>query len=163
MKRFVFSMVFVLLLVALLTSCSSGPPPVRIYDLEAYASHTYLTKEPLVAKLNVKAAKATGRADGSGLYSLEILKDNAIYDALRKTNADVMVEPKFAVTITRGNHITVEVTGFPATYADIRSVTEADTLWIKDSDILLQPSFYRGSTVASPPPAKASKWFFGIF
>jgi hypothetical protein len=81
-------------------------------------------QKPVIVDLDVKETKVTGTAsDISGL--LENIKSLAVNDALKTSNADVLVEPKFEIQ-TSGGRTTVTVTGWPATYKNFRAIKEED-------------------------------------
>lgn len=81
--------------------------------------------KPVLVDLDVKEKKATGIANAKKRLPLEIIKQNAIANALKNENADVLVEPIFETEIYRRN-ITVTVTGWPATYKNFRSIQAED-------------------------------------
>jgi len=83
-----------------------------------------VVQNPVLVDLEVKETKVTGTAEGWN-SSLEALKQNAIADAIAKTEADVLVDPKYQ-TETSNERITVTVTGFPATYKNFRPMKEED-------------------------------------
>lgn len=80
---------------------------------------------PVVAELDVSNVKVTGTAAAAKGTSIEVVKQDAVADALKKANADVLVEPKFE-TETTASQTTATVTGFPATYKNFRPITAAD-------------------------------------
>ncbi len=80
---------------------------------------------PVVVDLDVKDARVTGTATASQNVPVDFVKQDAVSDALTKSSADVLVEPKFQ-TVTTAGKITATVTGFPATYKNFRSVTKED-------------------------------------
>ncbi|MEY3451285.1 MAG: hypothetical protein RL711_1111, partial [Bacteroidota bacterium] len=54
---------------------------------------------------------------------------NAMADALKKTGADILIEPVFVIETYNANVI-VTVSGFPAKYIHFKSFTLADTMLI---------------------------------
>lgn len=84
---------------------------------------------PVIADLDVQEQKVTGRAEGRSTASIEVLKLDAIADALKASNADVLVEPIFDIVVD-GNQKTVKVTGFPGHYRNFRKMVPADTLYL---------------------------------
>ena len=67
----------------------------------------------------------TGK-DGKYL-SKKVKEQNAIAEALKKTGADILVEPQFTYTYDKkGRLTTVEVSGYPARYRNFRSLTKED-------------------------------------
>ena len=88
-------------------------------------------QKPVVADLEVKEEKVTGTATGNSANSVSDMKVEAIADAVKKANADVLIEPKFE-TVTSGSKTEVTVTGYPATYKNFRPITKEDAELIKE-------------------------------
>ena len=91
-----------------------------------------ITQVPTLADLNVKETKIKGKAEGNSSSTISGLKSLAVSDALKKSNADVLVEPRYDVLQT-STKITVEVSGYPATYKNFRPMEEKDTTIVKYS------------------------------
>lgn len=89
-------------------------------------------QKPVVADLDVAEKKVTGTASNSSSISLKKIENNAIYDALSKSNADILIEPRFTTEIKKGV-TTITVTGYPAIYKNFRPLTEKDTILLKYS------------------------------
>jgi hypothetical protein len=88
--------------------------------------HTGIIQKPVVVDLDVKETKVSGIAtENSESASIETVKQEAIVDAVKKANADILVEPMFT-TETIGEKITVTVSGFPANYKNFRSIKHED-------------------------------------
>ncbi len=88
-------------------------------------------QKPLVVDLDVKDKRVSGTASTSFKgEKIETIKNNAIYDALQNSKADVLVEPRFD-TETSGDRTTVTVTGYPANYKNFRPATINDTTYLK--------------------------------
>jgi hypothetical protein len=97
----------------------------------AAITNSEIIQKPVIVELDVKNVKVTGTAQSiSSNELLEETKNNAINDALKNANADVLVEPKFDIETARGRR-TVTVTGFPATYKNFQSYTDKDTTLLK--------------------------------
>ncbi|HIV32704.1 MULTISPECIES: hypothetical protein [unclassified Alistipes] len=82
-----------------------------------------------VSDLEVSETKVTGICTGKdGKYlSKKVKEQNAIAEALKKTGADILVEPQFTYTYDKkGRLTTVEVSGYPARYRNFRSLTKED-------------------------------------
>jgi hypothetical protein len=90
--------------------------------LDIYGS---VMHKPVIADLNVQENKVTGTAIFEAGSSLESAKNAAVADALKKANADVMIEPKFETETARGR-TTVKVTGWAGTYKNFRTITKED-------------------------------------
>ncbi|MFA5782846.1 MAG: hypothetical protein WC868_11330 [Bacteroidales bacterium] len=110
-------------------------------------------QKPVLVDLDVKETKVTGTATATMTKStsLETVKQKAVADALKKTNADVLIEPKFE-TETSGRRTTATVTGFPATFKNFRSITAEDVP-------LLQVGVIQKADVYEPTKEKQKKGF----
>jgi hypothetical protein len=87
---------------------------------------TGILQKPVIVDLEVKENKVTGVATGNtDVVSSTIVKQEAIADAVKKANADILVEPMF-ITETVDRKITVTVTGFPANYKNFRPIKQED-------------------------------------
>ena len=95
---------------------------------------------PIVADLNVQQTRITHkevfannirqidvehpRSEGS---EISYIKNYTLTRAAKKYNADVIVAPTFEVSTSEDNKtVTVEVTGYPASYSNFRKATNAD-------------------------------------
>lgn len=102
------------------------------------------TKDPitadLVADLNVRSEKATYTyttrfEKKSDFYNnIDRMKENAVFELLRQTNADVLVAPQFKVTKTSCSDIEYDivVTGYPAYYTNFRHVAAAEKIELRE-------------------------------
>ncbi|GAB4281663.1 MAG: hypothetical protein Kow0068_06180 [Marinilabiliales bacterium] len=132
-KLFIFST-----LITLLSSCSVMKTSTS-KALDIYGAG--VIQIPVVVDLEVSEKKVTGSSEGYS-SNIESIKQDAIADALKSSNADVLVEPKFE-TETSGGITKATVTGFPATYKNFRSLKEED---IK----LLEAGFTQKAVVYEP-------------
>ncbi|MFM8949194.1 MAG: hypothetical protein ACKOKB_00255, partial [Bacteroidota bacterium] len=82
-------------------------------------------QKPVVVDLDVSDQKVSGTATASSSSLSTDIKSLAVNDALKKANADVLVEPKFE-TETIGGKTTATVTGWPASYKNFRSIKSED-------------------------------------
>lgn len=87
-------------------------------------------QRPVIAELEVKEIKVTGTASTNQKISIDQIKQDAVADALKKANADVLIEPKYS-TETIGNKTTATVTGFPGTYKSFKSAKNEDIEYMK--------------------------------
>jgi len=108
-------------LIALLTSCSVMKTSTS-KTLDIYGAG--VVQNPVLVDLEVSEKKVTGSSEGYS-SNLETIKQDAIAEALKSSNADVLVEPKFE-TETSGGKTKATVTGFPATYKNFRPLKEED-------------------------------------
>jgi hypothetical protein len=90
-------------------------------------------QKPVIADLDVKEKKVTGTFSGSSSFSMSYAKNMAIADALKASNADVLIEPRFE-TIKSWRNIEVTVTGYPATYKNFRPMEAADTIFVNTAE-----------------------------
>jgi hypothetical protein len=129
------------LILIFFTGCSPRITTNTTKTLDIYGAG--VIQYPVIAELNVSENQITGRASANDGESLEVVKKNALIDALNKSNADILVEPVYK-TIRQGRRATAEVSGFPATYVNFRSATEQDIRLIEAG--ILQTA----STIESP-------------
>lgn len=92
-----------------------------------------IVQKPLLVDLEVKEKKVTGTAVGLST-SFEIVKQNAVANALEKVNADVLVEPSYKTESSNGK-VTATVTGYPAVYKNFRPIKEEDFKLIERAGI----------------------------
>ncbi len=79
---------------------------------------------PVLVDLDVSEVKVTGTATGMR-SKLDRVKNMALSEALRSSQADVIVDPVYVSEVV-GNKVTVTVTGYPAVYKNFRAATEGD-------------------------------------
>ena len=106
---------------SLLTSCSVLKTNTS-KTMDIYGAG--VLHRPVIVDLEVSETKVTGNAMLKGLL-IDAVKQNAVTDALRKSGADVLVEPRFEIKCSRG-YTSIAVIGFPATYKNFRSIKEED-------------------------------------
>ncbi len=103
-------------------------------------------QKPVIVDLNVSQTRVTGYAKESSSESLETVKQKAVGDALKKANADVLVEPKFD-TETKSGYTTAFVSGWPATYTNFRAITP-DDIPLLEAGVLQKAEVYAPATVS---------------
>jgi len=81
--------------------------------------------KPVLVDLDVKETKVSGVATLSDNPALDLVKQHAVADAIKKASCDVLVEPTY-LTETTGDRVTATVTGFPGTYKNFRSIKAED-------------------------------------
>jgi DNA/RNA endonuclease YhcR with UshA esterase domain len=91
-------------------------------------------QKPVIVDMEVKEEKVFGTSNGKGKQITDDLKNQAIADAVKKSNADVLIEPRFETDI-KGRRITVTVTGFPANYKNFRPIKQEDVELLKASKV----------------------------
>ena len=114
--------IFVLYFVIILFSSCKVFRASTSKSMEIYGSG--VIQKPTVVDLKVDETKVTGTASSS-ISTSEVLKQEAISDALKKCKCDVIVEPSFEIITARGN-TTVTMIGFPAIYKNFRPITKED-------------------------------------
>lgn len=107
-------------------------------ESKTFVSTTSRTLEPkiypILADLDIKTQKVTGvynyECDNGEFVDENVLKSNAVYQALKEIKADILVAPQYQVTTkTMGRqYITVTVTGYPAFYKNFRPMGEFSEL-----------------------------------
>lgn len=105
---------------------------------------------PVVAELVVKETKVSGSARTASGQSVETVRNNAIANALKSANADVLIEPIFEVETNRGG-TTVTVTGFPGNYVNFRDATP-DDVPLLDMGILQKATVNEGQQKETRTP-----------
>ena len=116
-------------------------------SLDIYGSG--VIQKPVVADLNVVQTKVTGFAKETASQSVESVKQKAVADALKKSSADVLIEPKFE-TETKSGYTTALVSGWPATYSNFRVISPDDIP-------LLQAGILQKAEVYTPPTVEKKK------
>lgn len=87
-------------------------------------------QKPVIVELDVKQTKVTATTVGKLGSNIDVLKAEAVSQAIKAAGADVLVEPTYNIVSQRGTS-TVTVTGFPATYKNFRDITPEDVPLIK--------------------------------
>ena len=105
-------------------------------------------QKPLVTDLKIGQEKVNGTANGTfPEKSINQLEKEAIWDACKKANCEILFNPKFEYILTeeterrvQGNgklrvvkttKVTINVSGFPANYDRIRDIQDSDYKWIE--------------------------------
>ena len=100
-------------------------------------------QKPTIVDLDVNGAKVSGRAVAKFGENIEDIKNLLVAEVLRKVNADVLVEPRYAFE-TVNNETTISVSGYPATYKNFRPIKEEDlkliNLGISQKAEVIEPS-----------------------
>ena len=101
------------------TSCSS----VKTRTMNTMKiTNTGVIQKQVLVDLIVDENKVTGMAVDSKGVEIEIIKNNAIFDAIKKVNADLLVEPIFEIDQTF-KETKVTVVGYPGKYKNFRPIT----------------------------------------
>ena len=96
---------------------------------------------PLVAELNISGKRIEYSEKISVDFEelspkeaknlVEELKGNVLYHAIKKYNADIMVTPLTNVIKEGNGTLIITITGYPATYKNIRNATKDDTWFVE--------------------------------
>ena len=132
----------ILCCIVFISSCSDKLRTVSTKTTDVFS--TGILHKPVVADLEVENAKIEGQADMTDDTNIDVIKQEAVFNALKKVNADLLVEPRYISETYRGR-TTVTVTGYPATYKNFRPMVDADTTTIK-AGILHMPETVDPST-----------------
>ncbi len=108
--------------VLLLSSCESVRTTQTAKAMDIYGPG--VIQYPVIADLEVQNTKVSAIESG---YSANVaaLKIKAVNSAVQNAGADLLVEPVFEVQTT-GTRVVVTASGYPASYKNFRSATEAD-------------------------------------
>ena len=87
-------------------------------------------QKPVLADMEVKEEKTSATINARGKRINDDLKNKAVAEAVKKSNADVLVEPRFETDI-KGRKMTVTVTGFPATYKNFHTIKQDEVELLK--------------------------------
>jgi len=136
----------------LMASCATTTKTNTAKTMDIYGPG--VIHRPILADLEVSPIKITGTATGDESYPLDLIKQNAVSNALKSIRADVLVEPTFE-KITDGNRKTATVSGFPATYKGFRPVKQEDIEILKVGQLTVAKVY---EPVAVNPPQKKNGW-----
>jgi hypothetical protein len=131
--------------VLLLTGCAAQTitqQTIRTDDIRGIP----VVQNPVIADLDVKANKVTGKATLKQPINEEMGKQNAIADALDKSQADILIQPVFRIETT-GNTTTITVTGFPGNYKDFRPMDSTDIKRLSAIDATKKVDAYEPAAV----------------
>ena len=91
---------------------------------------TGVVQKLVVAEMEVKEEKISATINARGNKITDDLKNQALAEAIKKSNADLLVEPQFETDI-KGRKITVTVTGFPASYKNFHTIKQDEVELLK--------------------------------
>lgn len=146
----------------LLSSCGitskSKTSTVKTMDIVNGGVYT----KPLLADLDVKETKVTATAKGTvSKDGVDFVKNQAVANALKSSNGDILVEPKYDVDIVNDD-VTVIVTGFVANYKNFRQLKAEDSTFLKNRLLLNAGSnTLRTNESSTAAPIQAKKSVFG--
>jgi hypothetical protein len=85
---------------------------------------------PTIGELLVGETKISGEATGKITENINLIKEKAVNNALRPSNADILIEPVFETTTYKGL-VTIKVFGYAGHYKNFRTVTLEDSSFLK--------------------------------
>lgn len=121
--------IYLIVIFAFMTSCimkKTETATTKTLDINGAG----VILKPTIVDLDVNGAKVSGRAVAKFGENIEDVKILLVAEVLRKANADVLVEPRYAFE-TVNNETTISVSGYPATYKNFRPIKEEDLKLIK--------------------------------
>lgn len=117
----------VALSIAFMTSCTTQHA-ITTKTADIYGAG--VIQKPVLADMEVKEEKISATINARGKSINDDLKNQAVAEAVKKSNADVLVEPRFESTI-QGRRITLTVTGYPATYKNFHTIKQDEVELLK--------------------------------
>lgn len=119
-----------------------------------------VVQQPVVAELEVKSEKVSAATEASATSNFESMKNEAVNQAMKKSGADILVEPKFERETQKGR-TTVTVTGYPAYYRNFRPMQPGDE-FLLNSGVLQKAKVYEPNVITQKSSGKALGWTVGI-
>ena len=131
MKKIIFSASLAAALT--IASCSSV---VKDNTLKAVQLQPKVQGVDMVAELEVADKKVIGKAYGKAVFK-DYLEKEAIAEALKKVDADVLVGASFFYEYVNNKELTVNVVGYPAKYKNFKPKEVAE-----EPNVLIGGTFY---------------------
>ena len=123
---------FILIVVA--ATMVGGCTSTKVYTSTSSQeiAHNGIIQQPKIAYISVDAKhKITGKSNVKAKTvhcpTIDEMKEQAEYDALKANSVDVLIEPMYKITVVdhpKTREITVEVEGFPGKYTEFRDIKE---------------------------------------
>jgi hypothetical protein len=114
----------------ILTSCTTSVKTATV-DTARISRNGFIMAKPQIVDIVVEKRKIEGRAiilnSEYGANAIGAAKNLAVIDAVKKGNADIIVQPIFEIESNPRN-TTATVKGFAGKYTDFRDLTNADTM-----------------------------------
>jgi hypothetical protein len=130
---------FVVIAFVAILFASCGTERTISYTTSIGANNYIVDVTPLVATLQVTETHITGEFEITckkrAIVNYDELRDNAIFNALKKSNSDVLVAPQYQIkTSLHGGKKSVQVTvvGYPAKYVNFMPAPKAEKLEIQE-------------------------------
>lgn len=133
MKKKIYYLFAAVILAAVATSCCHTKTYSTVKTTSPETSQ-------VVADLEISHSKITETVS----YEFKVrdkvnhddLKDNAVFEALAKSRADILVAPQFKISrrYCGGSSVdyTITVTGYPATYSNFRQLPQAERMELRE-------------------------------
>lgn len=128
-----FAALAIVAVTLLLASCATSSKSVSV-DVDRISQQGFVMAKPIVADVQVEIRKIEGMAtvknsDFAGNVALmeSTARSLAIMDAVKKGDADVIVQPMYSMT-RDASTTTVSVIGFAGRYKAFRQYSDADKL-----------------------------------
>ena len=111
----------------LIEGCSNSTYKIAVVKSK-YVTQSSIAHLPLLVDLSVDDNRANGTFSSRTDLGLEYAKTQAVANALKKSNADVLLQPQYLFENT-GSFFNVDVSGLAAHYKNFRQATASmDTL-----------------------------------
>jgi hypothetical protein len=105
-----------------------------------------VTQKPTIVDLKVDEKKITASVTSLIASTQDVFQQQAISEALKNCNCDIIVEPTFE-SVRKGKKTTTSVTGYPGYYINFRPMTLEDTTFIKIANTTLDKSKVKETTL----------------
>ncbi len=147
------------------TSCATMQTSTNIKSKYGTAKHidvegSGILCKPVIADLEVKPTKVTASAEGDNT-TVSKLKKAAIFNAVEKSSADIIVEPIYVVE-RDNDHLKVTVKGYPAFYKNFRTIKKEDIELLEVGNSINITTENAGQTHSTTTTVKKKKGLFGL-
>lgn len=157
MKKLI-SLLLILSLIAISCTTMEQASTTKVMDIYGVGVIQY----PVVGEMDVDINKVTGTVESSNAsVNINSLKVSAVNNAIKKSNADILIEPIFDI-VKDGRQTTVTVTGFPATYTNFRPITLADVPLLEAGQLQKADTYETSESVTESNNSNLIK-FLGVF
>lgn len=116
----------IILFAAVLLLAVSCSTQMATYSAKTASLPYSIKAVPMTSELKVSETKVTAEVkDRKGMLK-KTMEDWAVSEALKKVNADILLEPRYEYTYDNNRLVAVKVSGYPATFAKFRQMTSQD-------------------------------------
>lgn len=118
----------IILIAAAVIAVSSCGSTTMVTRTAKSGELSYLTMATTItSELKVSETKVTGEANNpNSFFGQGELEKTAVADALKKVDADILLEPQYEYKRVDGKLVSVKVSGYPARYTNFRPITSED-------------------------------------